>query len=438
MVGAYGTLFSVQTRAAENPARPFGSALAGGSGAAPAVSVERNSIGLPILKISYPWNRHTRPSLQIALMKDPQADSGLLEPLAIPGEAAVALWSSQVKRLHQPIFPSSTATVGTTSALLEFDSGKRLLTVRGSDNALKKPAAYGYEEKDGSRAVFYLLEQWLDSRGNFQLDLSDVDLLPKFAEKGQLRLWLLDREKVVWTQTVAWPGKETEKAGAKSPPADPLPKKPEPMVDKPKVETTTASQPAKIDRPGNSPGTVVDVRPPASPEKASPLKPAESEPRLSPLPPAKLAPSGAQLAPTPLATVPAPAAKTPVSTPAGPASTSVLGPAASGGKSVVAKPETSSVASTPKKTPSGSPRVEEMNIDELADYIEHRWGETMSAEVRRSWLGGWHNYYRVSNPEPVRRVVFMSLLITCFKAQPSGELRDAFAMLYWKLKRLGS
>ena len=441
VVGGYATLSSAQTRTANNPAKPLGSVTPIAAGAAAAVSVDRNSVGLPVLKISYSWNRHTWPSLQIALLRDPQADPTSLEPMPLPGEAAVTLWSSQVKRLHQPIFPSSTTTVGTTSALLEFDDGKRLLTVRGSDNALKKPSAYGYEEKDGSRIVIYLLDQWLDSRGNFQLDLSDLDLLPKFAEKGQLRLWFLDREKVVWSQTVPWPGKEPAKASLKSPPVDQFPRKPELIADKPKDGASNASPPARINPPATSPADIVDVRPPATAEKVSPLKPAEREPRLSPpplSPPAKLAPSGVPLTPAPLATVPTPPVKPPLASPVRPAPTPLPGPSVSGGNSSAAKSDTSSVSPTPKKTPSPSLKMEEMNIDELADYIEHRWGETMSADVRRSWLGGWHNYYRVSNPEPVRRVVFMSLLVTCFKTQPSGELRDAFALLYWKLKRLGS
>jgi hypothetical protein len=78
-----------------------------------------------------------------------------------------------------------------------------------------------------------------------------------------------------------------------------------------------------------------------------------------------------------------------------------------------------------------------MNVDELSDYIEQRWGKEMSDDVRRSWLGGWHYYYRVQNPEPVRRAVFMSLVVACFKSQPSGELRNALAVLYWKLKKPG-
>lgn len=439
------------------------------SGATPVVVVDRNSIGLPVLKITYSWTRHSRPSIQMTLLTDAQGNIESLQPLPFRGEAALDLWSSQVKRLHQPIFPSSAVTVGTTSALLEYDDGKRLLTVRGSDNALKKPSAYGYDEKDGSRVVFYMLDNWSDVRGNFQVDLSDLDLLPKYHEAGRLRVWLLDQEKVVWSQTVAWPGKQPVTPSKKSPANDQVPLSPNRVVDQPKTGPAISSPLVpKSDVPPSVP-PVVDVRPSSPPEKAPPLKPRDVEPVRSPAPlspPADLSPptipspsatprnpalSPTNSAPSMPPAVISPARPVPLSPPDRPASSPVatgpspsLTPPAStpvtsspGGKSL--PPPASGTPNAPMPT-SGSPtsiKMEDMNIDELADNIEQRWGESMSKDVRRAWLGGWHYYCRATNPEPVRRTVFMSLLITCFKGQPAGELRDAFALLYWKLKKLG-
>lgn len=76
-----------------------------------------------------------------------------------------------------------------------------------------------------------------------------------------------------------------------------------------------------------------------------------------------------------------------------------------------------------------------MSIDELAAYIEQTYGKSMSPYVRAEWSKGWAGYYKRQNPDDVRRSVFMALLRNCWQAQPSGELRNALATLYLKLRK---
>lgn len=89
----------------------------------------------------------------------------------------------------------------------------------------------------------------------------------------------------------------------------------------------------------------------------------------------------------------------------------------------------------PTDKPPAKVDFDKMTIDELANYIEQTWGPSMSKQVRKSWTGAWYNYYQVKNPWIVRRAVFLSLLKSCHKDQPPGKLRDAFAALYFKLKK---
>jgi hypothetical protein len=79
--------------------------------------------------------------------------------------------------------------------------------------------------------------------------------------------------------------------------------------------------------------------------------------------------------------------------------------------------------------------LDELSVDELAQYIEKTWGKTMSPKVRKNWVGGWHNYYEVDNAEAVRRDVFLQLVKLCRADQPPGDLRDALGIFYRKLKQ---
>ncbi len=342
--------------------------------AKPRVSVARQAGGEPVLLIDCPWRKYPRPSIQIALVLDDKADLASLQPLPLDGIVASSLWERQIGSLNKPAHASSREIVKNTTAFIEYAAGK-LLTHRARENSLGKPSAYALDEELGTLLVFYRLESWADDRGVFRLALGDIDLTSKFSQPGRIRVWLLSEEKVALSATVAWPGDRPEKKADKQP------------ADQPPAE-----------------------------KKQLPPKPSTSKTSVPDATPRQVAPKPEVKAPKPKADAPktwaAPKQTGPVITPAD---------------------------TKPKLPPTDKPpaRVDfdKMAIDELANYIEQTWGPSMSKQVRKSWTGAWFNYYQVKNPLIVRRAVFLSLLKSCHKDQPPGKLRDAFAALYFKLKK---
>ncbi len=367
------------------------------------ISVVKQSNGEPVLLVNCPWRKYPRPSIQISLVLDEKVDLAALKPLRIDGIFADALWKQQVGSLNKPAHAATHELVKTTTAFIEYNDGK-LLKHRARANSQGKASAYALETQLGTLLVFYQLEPWVDGQGTFRLTLADIDLPSKFASSGRVKVWLLSEEKVVWSANVAWPGKEP--AGqrptvGKTPEAKPL--TPKPLVPKSAVPKSAVPKSAVPK------SAVPKTKPPATAPKPVFPKPEDKKPvatDVAPKPPVKAPETGPSLSPADMKpSLPATVKPTPVKPPA---------------------------PVKPKKPTD----TRKMTVDELAGHIEKTWGPTMSTSVRKSWVAGWHNYYVAVNPFNVRKAVFMSLLKTCHKEQPPSELRDAFAILYLRLKEL--
>lgn len=360
------------TTSQDAPAEPKPAGLA---------SVDLEKPGEPGLSVVFNWKTLAKPSLQLRLL-DEAADPKTAKPLAIDYTAAIEVWANQVSRLNRPMFSGSSELVRSNTAFLELAEDARLLTVRGQINSLNKPAAFGYEEKDCSSIVFFQVADWLNPAGTFRLAWSDLTALVKWKNAGQVRVWILDADKVVETATVAWPGQPDAKPDVE------LTNKPEPEERKPEDK-----KPADTTKPGalrSSPPSASS----ATPEPAKPTPAADKpEPTVSPKP------------------TPSP------------------------------KPEEKAAESKPEKKPEPEPKPapppspDDMTIDQLTQFIETRWGKLMGEEVRKAWNGGMANYYRIPNPDSVRREIFMNFLKNCYQEQPPGDLRDAFAILFRKLRQ---
>jgi len=325
--------------------------------AAPQAKATTQESGLPVLSI-HGWNKaQDRPSIQLALVLGKTADPAALAPLAIDGVKAVTDWKHAIEMLDQPIVGVPGQIRRKSMALLEFDDQK-LLRLMGHDNSLKKPAVFGLDES-GVRLVFYVLETWSDASGDFRLELRDLDAAAdKFAQPGQLRIWLLDDEKPVWSETIPWPGKQ---------------------------EKVLAPKPAE----------------PATPKFD--MAPPRLSPGDGPLAPAAVAPT-------------VPATNLPPLWPSNP----------------VAPPRNSP---PPQAVQPPAPLdVKEMSVDQLVDHIDKTWGAGMSSRVRREWQGGTDYFYKSQNPVADRLNVFVRVVKDCYW-ETSGELHDAFSVLYGKLKQ---
>lgn len=359
--------------------------------------VEKLDKNNPTLVIEAGWKTLTRPSIQIEVVTDPQADLSKLSPIPLNGAQALTLWEQQVAAINKPLFPNSRDLLKTSTAFLEYRGGQ-WVRVRSRTNSQGRPAAYAVEDKRGTGLAFYLLDAWADNQGAIRIALADLDVAPKYAEPGRLKVWLLSDDKVVGSATADWPGKpataavpgaENGKSGANLKLGSTKPA-PTVAVPGPKAAApdTQATAPAKVNTP------------PATVAAPSPTKTAEVQ-----------TPSAAKPTPNPVEP-----AKTPDKT------------ASNAG----AKPSAPSTSQTPADT--GPKDIHAMSIDELTTHIERTYADQMNRSVRKAWLGGMRNYYQNENSESFRRDLFMTLLKACWKEQRQGDLRNAFAVLYQKLK----
>jgi hypothetical protein len=361
--------------------------------ASPVAHVDTLDKNNPVLVIDAAWKSLTRPSLQMVLVTDAQADLSKLAPVPVNASDAIALWEQQVGAINKPLFPSSREVLKTSTAFLEYRSG-RWIRVRARVNSLGRAAAYAVEDKNGTGVAIYLLDAWADNRGALRIALSDLDVAPKFTQPGRLKAWLLSDEKTVGTVTTDWPGKPeaASKATDSGKPATDS-KLPVPQPGPAAVGSTPkAAPPAAQSKPSAPPATAAAT----APQTAAPVPPKTAE--AQPAPTAK------------------PAA--PVTAPTPPASTAATKPPAS-----------------PAPAASTGPKdIHTMSIDELATHIEQTYADQMNRSVRKAWLGGMRNYYTNENTEAFRRDLFMTFLKSCWKEQRQGDLRNAFAVLYQKLK----
>jgi hypothetical protein len=182
-------------------------------------------------------------------------------------------------------------------------------------------------------------------------------------------------------------------------------KSPSPAVSPFEAKNASSATASAAVKPAAKPAT-------DKPSTAAASRPAQATPAKTPEPPKTAK------APEPPKTVKAP-----------PAAAATAKPAAA-----VPPTTSSSAAAGQAALPAGKQDIQGMSIDDLTAYIERTYADQMSQTVRKSWLGGMRNYYHSENPEVVRRDVFMALLRSCWKEQRPGEMRNAFATLYLKLK----
>lgn len=354
-------------------------------------TVKGDAQGRPVLLISGLGPRLATASVQLALVVDPAVDPQTLEPLAIDARQALATWGSQAAALNKPAFEGSRQAVCTRMDQLELGNQKAL-SVYARNNALGRPASYAVDD-DGRRLAFYLLSAWTDQNYAVHVEWSDLqwpsktNVGPKFDGPGRLVVWVLDENRPPEKKVIDWPGKTAPPPQASAAPAGGLSAgtfaKPELSADPPRTggsETFRPSSPA-----AGSSGT-----------------------------PNSTAPAGTA--------APSPAA-------GGWRGTGM--PPAIAGSPTASKPAASEAVVVPKRPLT----IEEMTVDQLSDHIERNYSKAMAPSVRQSWEQGWYLYYKLQNPDEIRRAQFMATLRTCWHDQPSGELRDAIAVLYLKLKK---
>jgi len=170
------------------------------------VSLIKKRNGDRALAIRYPWKVHLRPSVEIRIVTGKDVEPRSIRPRFflseyMKGEATVAIYRCQDKASGVPVRETLTAN--------DLD-----LEIVGRRNWLGRPAVYVLERppadgpRPGTAAAFCLLDAWALNRRLLYLDLPPED----FAERGKMYVWFLRDEKLLWTETVDWPGYPKQEA----------------------------------------------------------------------------------------------------------------------------------------------------------------------------------------------------------------------------------
>jgi len=173
---------------------------AAASGEVSRVSVVEQPVGDPIVVIRYPWTMHARPSVEVRLLAEAEADNYELRPLCfvddfMKGEVTVKVYHCQDR----------SADTALSLAYSERDVDFEFL---GERNSLGRPSVrVVYQTKtgvpeSGASAVYCLLKSWAVDKRTLYLDLPPG----YFARSGRVRVWFLRGKDIVWSETAQWPG----------------------------------------------------------------------------------------------------------------------------------------------------------------------------------------------------------------------------------------
>lgn len=183
---------------------------AAASGGVSRVSVVEQPTGEPILVIQYPWTMHARPSVEVRLLADAEADNYELRPLCfvddfMKGEVTVKVYHCQDRSADTPL----NLTFSERDIDFEF---------LGERNSLGRPSVrvvYRTETgvpESGANAVYCLLRSWAVDKRMLYLDLPPA----YFSKPGRIRVWFLRGKDIVWSETARWPGLGKQPAGGAS------------------------------------------------------------------------------------------------------------------------------------------------------------------------------------------------------------------------------
>jgi len=199
------------------PAAPLAAAAIAAPQAAPTAARRPRHLslfeleeGLPLLVVDYPWKVHAKTSIEVQLVPS-GAEPGRIEPFLFRhrffhGGVLVAAYECLDEAARSP-------------ASITFTEDETDWEIVGGRNDLGRPAIrvlrrYSAEDRrslggdPGALAVFLFLEHWAVRPDRLHLELPARD----FAGPGTLHVWFLRGERVLWTETLAWPGRKAPAA----------------------------------------------------------------------------------------------------------------------------------------------------------------------------------------------------------------------------------
>ncbi len=156
----------------------------------------------PMLLVHYPWKTHTSASVEVRTLADDESDTAEIRPLGfvarmLEGEVKMALFRCLDSGSEVP----QTKRFDARQKGMDFEIvGLKNHLGRGAVQVIVPPKVAGGVI---GHVAYYPLEPWSTDANKLRLELPTSDFLRK---PGRLRVWFLREGRIVWWQTVAWPG----------------------------------------------------------------------------------------------------------------------------------------------------------------------------------------------------------------------------------------
>ena len=157
----------------------------------------------PVLRINYPWKAYSRASVEVRFFSPTQADDERIRPLFFRSR----YWNGQLlHRGYDCLLRASDVPVQES-----FSSNAEKWHLVADRFVLGRPGLYVVREipadprlrTESTTVVIYpLLEHWAADHTQLCLELPGR----YYPQSGQLRIWFLRDNRIVWTQKLAWPG----------------------------------------------------------------------------------------------------------------------------------------------------------------------------------------------------------------------------------------
>ncbi len=152
------------------------------------------------LLVEYPWSRHRDVSIELRLVTGEQPSVAGVRPL---GFVAKHFHGDIRKQIYDVQDAGAGGVVVRTfevdGADYEILGGRTSLGGTATCIVREYPKA---EPPPGAHAVYCLLPSWSINRKLLSIDLPEAH----FAETGQMKVWFLRGDTILWSQTLDWPG----------------------------------------------------------------------------------------------------------------------------------------------------------------------------------------------------------------------------------------
>lgn len=172
----------------------------------------------PVLLISYPWKEYARPSIEVRFLSQNTVDNARIQPLFFRSRYMKA---KMVEEVYECLIQAAEVPVHKTLTEEGLDwhllADRTILGRVGMCVVQEIPGDTQLRTEAEVAVAYPLLEGWAQDAQHVCLELP----ASYYPQPGQIRVWFLRENRVLWTEKLTWPG--VKGASSPAPSAQPSP-----------------------------------------------------------------------------------------------------------------------------------------------------------------------------------------------------------------------